>query len=128
MRSHHLRDAVFFSALLVVCALFAHGQSFGPYTITSTGCTNALDVSQKATVAFQVTGSWSGTIRPKLSIAGQALVNATVLPAASTMPAATLTANGGYISPVSGASSFSLCGATVTGTAKIYLNLSTAPH
>ncbi len=126
--THAIRDSFFFGALLLFCALFADGQSFGPYSITGTGCTRPIDLSEKATVTYQVIGSWSGTIQPEVSVGAQPPVNTTATPAATTSPAATITANGAYFSNVSGYSFFLLCGASVTNTATIYINVSSAPR
>jgi hypothetical protein len=117
-----------FGGLLVACALFAHGQEFPPQTITGTGCTKPYSLSQRGTATYQIIGSWSGTIQPQISVAGQTPVNTQATPANSTTPQATITANGAYFTSVSGYSEFVLCGNSVTGTATIYVNLSTAPH
>lgn len=125
--TNYKRDVVIFGLLLIACALAAHAQSFGPYSLTGTQCA-AVDVTQKGTAAFQVLGSWTGTIQPKVAIAGQPAVSMQTTPASSTTAQATVVANGAYYSPVSGYSTFLVCGASITGTATIYVNLSSAAH
>jgi hypothetical protein len=96
-------------------------------TVTGTGCAS-ISVTSRATVGWQPTGSWTGTIQPKVSIAGQTAVNTTATPSTSTTAAATVTANGGYTTPVSGYTTLLFCGNTVTGTATIYYVVSERVH
>jgi hypothetical protein len=116
--------SLFFSVLLLLCASFAHGQSS---TLTGTQCF-PIDTGGRATVALQVTGSWSGSIQPQAAIQGQSAVNLQVTPVASSTPQSTVTANGAYVVNVAGYSMFQVCGATITGTANIYANLSKFTH
>lgn len=96
-------------------------------TINTTECV-IISTDQKATVYFQVTGGWSGTIQPKVTIDGQAYVNLQVVPSTSTTAQNTVVANGAYSANVSGYSVFALCGATVaTAPAKVFENASPAP-
>lgn len=126
--TNYKRDVLIFGLLLIACALGAHGQSFGPYSLTGSQCAS-VSVDSKATVALQITGAtWSGTIQPKVSIAGQTAVNLNATPVASTTVQASITANGAYVSSVSGYTTFTLCGASITNTATVYINLSTASH
>src|ERR1700719_2627676 len=104
--------------VLLCLASFVSAQN-GP--VTGTTCTS-ISVDGKATVAFQVTGSWSGTIQPQAAVAGQAPANLQVTPSTSSTAQSTVTANGAYFTNVSGYSVFMLCGSTVTNTATIYLN------
>lgn len=125
-----MRGTLFFSALLLVCSVIcadAEGQSLGPYSLTGTQCA-AVSANSKATVAFQVLGSWTGTIQPQVSIAGQPVVNIPVSPSTSTTQQATVTANGAFWGSVSGYSTFLICGASITGTATVYINLSPLVH
>lgn len=104
----------------------AHGQLVGPKSITSTQLIQ-IDTNGLATVAINVTGTWTGTLQPQGTIGGQAAFNVQVSPAGSISPASTITANGAYVLAVSGLSSFQLVGNTVaTGTAVVYLNGSIA--
>lgn len=112
--------------LILLCGLLS-AQSVGPISITSTSCAS-IATDQKATVAFQVTGSWSGTIQPQAAVDGQAAFNVQVTPPSSSTAQSTVTANGAYIAAVSGYNFFQVCGATVTGTAKVYLNVSPVRH
>lgn len=92
----------------------------GPLTITSTGCVN-VSVDGQAQIAINVSGgSWSGTIQPKASIAGQAVANVQVTPSTSSTAQSTITANGLYTATVAGYQQFWLCGNTVTNTATIF--------
>ena len=113
---------VFLASLLLSAVSF--GQSV---TVTGTGCAS-ISVTGRATVGWQPTGSWSGTIQPKVSLAGQAAVNTTATPSTSTTAAATVTANGGYTTSVSGYDTMLFCGNTVTGTATIYYVTSEKVH
>lgn len=124
MRQHYTRDVLIFCCLLFVCALFAHGQSYGPYSITGTACIT-VPVDSSATVAFQVIGAtWTGTIQPKVAMAGQSTASVQVTPAGGTTKQATILANGAYFTNVAGFSVFQLCGATVTNTATVFVNIS----
>src|SRR5258707_6340045 len=122
-----MRQSIFFGLLLFVCSLFAHGQSLGPYSLTGSQCA-AVSVTQLGTATYQITGSWSGTIQPRISVAGQPAVNAQATPANSTTTQATITANGAYFSTVSGYSVFLLCGSTITRQAHLFINLSNPRH
>ena len=127
-----MKHALIFGLLLLLCSFVcsadSFGQSFGPYSITATGCTKPIQISGYATATYYVEGSWSGTIQPQVSVAAQAPVNALATPAASTSTQGTVTASGAYFSSVSGYTFFVACGNSVTGTATLYINISTAPH
>lgn len=114
-------------AVLVLSAALSVPCRAQSVTLTGTGCAS-ISVTSKATVAWQPTGSWTGTIQPKVAIAGQAAANTTATPSTSTTAAATVTANGGYTTSVSGYDTFIVCGNTVTGTAVIYYNSSERVH
>jgi len=109
--------------LFLTCGAF--GQISG--SITSTQCVS-VDVSQTgSTVGIQVTGTWSGTLQPQITIQGNAPVNTVVTPVGSTTSQSTITANGGFTAAVAGASTFQVCGNTVgSGTATVFLNRSQA--
>ena len=103
-------------------------QNAGPISITSAECAS-ISADQKATVAFQVTGTWTGTLQPKVAISGQAAADTQVTPPDSTTAQSTVTTNGAYVAHVSGYQLFEVCGATVaSGTAKVWLNASPALH
>lgn len=125
-----MRGTLFFGALLLLCSVICsdgEGQSIGPISLSGTQCLS-VSATSRATAAFQVTGSWSGTIQPQIALAGQGAVNTTAAPSTSATPASTVTANGAYYSNVSGMTTYILCGATITGTAKIWINLSEKVH
>ena len=107
---------------LLCAAVLARAQTAVPNgTITGTQCFG-IDVSGMGTVGIQVTGSWSGTIQPEVSIAGQAPQNTSVYPTGSSTSQSTIIANNVYQTvSISGANYFQVCGNTVTGTANIYL-------
>jgi len=110
------------SILLFLVALLCSAQTIGPLSITSTQCVS-VSTDGQATVGFRVVGSWTGTIQPKGYIDGQTRFNLSVTPSTSSTAQSTVTANGAYFAGVSGYSGFSLFGATVTNTAKIYFNV-----
>jgi hypothetical protein len=127
----HIRRFLF--TLFAVVALsppFLCAQVKTSGTIPSTGggasCVS-INVDAQATVAIQVTGTWSGVLQPKISVQGQSPANIQVTPSTSSAVASTITANGVYRVSVAGGSTFLLCGNTVaSGTANVYLNASTA--
>lgn len=119
-----IRTGIFFILLLALPA----AAQFGPFTVTGTQCAT-VQTNGQATVAFQVVGAtWTGTIQPQVAVDGLAYVNSQVTPAASSTPQGTVTANGAYFLNVAGYSQFQLCGATVTSTATIYINVSRFTH
>lgn len=108
--------------LIIFCGLLCAQSSSGPFAITSTQCA-PIAPGANATVYLQVTGTWTGTLQPKASIAGQPTFNVQVVPSNSTVPQSTITANGGYSTTVAGYSYFAVCGASVSaGTATVNLN------
>lgn len=127
MKRSFERNVLFFGTFLLLCACFAHGQSITPFTLTGTGC-QSIPVDARATVGIYVSGSWSGTIQPQVTLAGQPPVNAQVKPSTSTTAQSTVTANGAYTAGVSGYSTFVVCGATITGTANVFVNVSPYIH
>lgn len=124
-----MKHAIIFGLILLGCSFVcsdASGQSFGPYSVTGTGCTPPVSLTQRGTATYYIEGTWSGTMQPKVAITK--FVNARATPANSQTAQATITANGAYFTSLSSYSDFTLCGNTITGTAVIYLNLSTAAH
>lgn len=119
------------SVLFILMAIFlqeSHGQSSGPFPITSTQCAT-IGADQKGTVFLQVTGTWTGTLQPQGALDGQPAFNVQVTPSNSSTAQSTVTANGGYWATVAGYTNFQICGATVgSGTAKVYLNASKKSH
>jgi hypothetical protein len=99
------------------------GQNSGTITSTQKVCVDAL--GDKSTVGIQVTGTWTGTLQPQVSLQGQAAANSQVVPSTSTTPQSTITGNGVFYANVGGAGQFCIVGNTVaSGTATIFLNAS----
>jgi len=120
-----MRTVLIGTIFVLALAGIAAAQSF---TVTGSQC-GSVTVDGQATIALQVTGAtWSGTVQPKIAIAGQAPVNLQIAPANSSTKQSTITANGAYVASVAGYSLFQLCGATVTNTATIYVNVSRFIH
>jgi hypothetical protein len=96
-------------------------------TITNAQCAPPVGVTSQATVLVKVSGTWTGTLQPEISVQGQPADNVQVTPTNSSTAQPTITANGSYYAKVAGGSTFLLCGSTVTsGTANVYLNPSPA--
>jgi lysophospholipase L1-like esterase len=99
------------------------GQNSGTITSSQKVCIDAL--GDKSTVGIQVTGTWTGTLQPQVSLQGQAAANSQVVPSTSTTPQSTITGNGVFYANVGGAGQFCILGNTVaSGTATIFLNAS----
>lgn len=107
--------------VFVLFCFFATAQSVSG-SITGSSCVS-IGTSATDTAAVQITGTWSGTIQPQAFIGGQPAFNVQVKPAGSDTAQNTITGNGTFRAQVAGWSGFQLCGATVTGTAKIHLNV-----
>jgi len=112
------------SALLLTTAAFGQDAKF---VITGTQCAT-VSAQGRATAAYTIIGSWTGTIQPQIAIAGQAAQNTTATPTTSTTAASSITSNATYTTNISGASEFLLCGNSVTGNATIYINTSERVH
>lgn len=116
-------------ALLCLLPITAKAQ-VGPIVITATTSPCAtIGVGPKgAQVAITVTGTFSGTLQPELSLQGQAAANTQVTPSTSSTAQSTITAAGTFFTVnVAGADTFLLCPtAFASGTATVYLNISTA--
>jgi hypothetical protein len=124
----HVRRFLFALFALLTLPPFIAAQAKASGTIPSTAGSScvSINVDAQATVGIAVTGTWTGTLQPKISVQGQT-ANTQVTPSTSTTPAATITANGVYRASVAGGSTFLLCGNTVaTGTANVFLNATTA--
>lgn len=117
-----------FFAVLVSLPAFAQSKS-GPFTITSASSACAtISVTGQATVGIEVTGTFSLTLTPEVSVQGQAAQSSQVTPANSSTAQATITATGAYTASGSGFDTFFLCPTGYSsGTATIYLNASTRP-
>jgi len=96
-------------------------------TITTSQCVPISVGANVATVAVQISGTWSGTLQPQVALQGQAATNTQVTPSTSTTAQSTITGNGVFTASVAGADFFQVCGNTVaSGTANVYLNVSSA--
>lgn len=109
--------------------IFAQSRS-GPFTINSSSSPCAsINVLGQATVGIQVTGTFSATLQPEVSVQGQKPQNTQVTPSTSSTGQATITAAGTYVSGVGGYDTFLVCVSSyASGTATIYLNASPAPN
>ena len=109
-------------------ALLAQSQVSGTIPSAGGGATCvSINATAQSTVGIQVTGTWTGTLQPEISIQGQSAQNTQVVPSTSSTAASTITANGVYTARVAGGTTFLLCGNTVaSGTANIFLNATTA--
>jgi hypothetical protein len=109
--------------------IFAQSRS-GPFTINSSSSPCAsINVLGQATVGIQVTGTFSATLQPEVSVQGQTPQNTQVTPSTSSTGQATITAAGTYVSGVGGYDTFLVCVSSyASGTATIYLNASPAPN
>lgn len=111
--------------LILGLASWAQGQVVTG-TITGTACLT-IDVQQSGVVGIVISNSptgsaWSGTIQPQVFVADSAAVNSQVTPYSSNTAQATITANGAFSAAVSGATTFQVCGNTVTNTASVRMN------
>lgn len=111
-----IRHGTWLALLLVpLFGSFVSAQTyFGPFTFTGTACVDA-NVEGQSQIAITISGTWTGTIQPKVAVRGQAAANTQVVPSTSSTAASTITANGIYTSTVAGYTTFSLCGNTVSG-------------
>ena len=114
------------AAFVFVVAALVAPAAWAQTNITSTQCAS-IDVTEAATVGMQVTGTWSGTLQPQITIQSATTRNLQVAPSTSSTLQSTITANGAYVATVAGGTMFFLCGNTVaSGTAVVYLNISPA--
>jgi hypothetical protein len=113
---------------LCLFALPGFTQTVGPVSISGSNCgippASIGTFDKAATVAINVSGSWSGTLLTQGTVQGQAAFSVLVTPAASTVPQSGITANGGYTVSVAGLSTFKMCGSAITGTAVVVMNAS----
>ena len=104
------------------------GQSLAKnFTLNAANQCAAIGVTDLATVGITVTGTFSATLQPEVSIAGQAAGNTQVTPTTSNTAQATITSTGNYVAAVAGFDTFLLCVSSyASGTANVYLNPSGA--
>ena len=116
----------------VLAGHLARAQTFGPFVITATTspCASVDVGTGNSTVGITVKGTFSMTLQPSVSNAGQSADNIQVTPSTSSTAQSTITAAGSYkpVGGVAGYSLFQICPtAVVSGTATIYLKLSNGP-
>jgi hypothetical protein len=104
------------------------GQSLAKnFTLNGANQCATIGVTDLATVGITVTGTFSATLQPEVSIAGQAPGNTQVTPTTSNTAQATITSTGNYVAAVAGFDTFLLCVSSyASGTANVYLNPSGA--
>jgi len=113
--------------ILAAAALALGQQTSGTIPSTAGSSCVPVGVFNQSTAGIQITGSWTGTLQPKISIQGQTAQNIQVVPSTSSTAQSTITANGLYTARVAGGSTFYICGNTVSsGTANVFLNATTA--
>jgi hypothetical protein len=97
------------------------------FTFTANSQTHCIGVTALPTVGIQVTGTFSLTLTPQVSINGQSPQSAQVTPANSSTAQSTITAAGAYVAGVGGYDTFCLSTtAYSSGTATVQLNPSPA--
>lgn len=123
-------------ALLCAFAVFTIGFSppseaqatAGPFTISSSSSPCAkISVTGQGSVVAKVSGTFSITLQPELSMQGQPPDNTVVTPSTSTSGTkqGTITAAGSYSAAVGSYDTFLVCVSSyVSGSATIYLNTS----
>jgi hypothetical protein len=119
--------------LLLLSGVPLWAQRNGPFTLSANNsCTPAIAIApgNNASVAIDVSGTFTGTLQPEILMTGQTARNTIVIPTTSQTTQSTITAVGGYTAiQVTGYDSFQLCvsGGALSGPATIYLTPSTAP-
>lgn len=117
-----------FLLALLLFSLPALAQQSGPFVLTATTspCATINTANNYATVGIRVSGTFSATLQPGVSIQGQPSTNTSVVPVGSTTSQNTITAAGAYTASVAGASQFQICATGfVSGSVTIWLNVST---
>jgi hypothetical protein len=125
-----MRLRIAFSTLILVFACCGLGPPLlaqvpvAPKQLSALNQCASIDSSGFATIGIEVTGTWSATLQPQVSISGQTATNTTVVPEGSTSSSAqsTITANGTYSASVAARSLFQVCVTSYTsGTATVVL-------
>jgi len=118
--------------LLLVFTGIALGQTVGPGSATGTITANSqcvsinVDPRASSTVSINVSGTWSATLQPEASIAGQTANNVQVTPSTSSTAQATITTNGLYWGAAAGVDLFKVCSTSyASGTATVVLTVTT---
>lgn len=104
----------------------------GPFTISSgTSACATISVTAQSSVVVKVSGTFSMTLQPEVSVRGQTPDNTVVTPSSSTSGTkqSTITGAGSYSSAVGSYDTFLVCVTSyVSGTATIILNASPATN
>ena len=119
--------------LFTLFALALAPSLFGPslfaqstaktFTLNAANQCATIGVSGYSTVGIQVTGTFSATLQPEVSIAGQSPQNSQVTPSNSNTAQSTITTTGAYVASVGGYDTFLVCvSAYTSGTATVWLN------
>jgi len=113
-----------FTLFAVAFAFPAFGQSTAKtFTLKAANACAPVSVSTYASVGIQVTGTFSATLQPEVSIGGQSPQNTQVTPTTSSTAQATITTAGTYVAAVGGMDTFLLCVSSyVSGSAVVWLN------
>jgi hypothetical protein len=124
-----LRQLIFCALVCSAAIGSASAQTNSPQNISALNGCARFDVGGLTTLGIQVTGTWSATLQPEVTIAGSnTVVNAQVTPSTSSTPQATITTNGAYVASVAGYNTFFLCATSYSsGTATVYFWGSTHP-
>jgi hypothetical protein len=117
---------------LLLCCSACWAQKSQPFVISSSSspCAQiAIAADRTATVTIDVSGTFSITLQPQVSLSGGTAHNTDVTPSASQTPQATITAAGGYqATQISGWDLFQVCPTSYSsGSATITLSISTGP-
>lgn len=133
----HLSRSVVLSLLVSLAAIAVSPpvvaqSSAGPFTFSSSSSPCArIAVTAQSSVVIKVTGTFSMTLQPEVSVQGQTPDNTVVTPSTSTTASkqSTITATGSYSSAVGSYDTFLVCVTSyVSGTATVYLNASPATN
>jgi hypothetical protein len=97
------------------------------FTLTAANQCATIGVTALPTVGIYVSGTFSMTLQPEVSINGSTPQNSQVTPSTSTTPQSTITTTGNYLAAVGGYDSFLLCVSSYSsGSATVVLNPSPA--
>ena len=114
--------ALALAPLLFGPSLFAQSTA-KTFTLNAANQCATIGVTNMSTVGIQVTGTFSATLQPEVSIAGQSPQNSQVTPSNSNTAQSTITTTGAYVASVGGYDTFLVCvSAYTSGTATVWLN------
>ena len=109
-------------ALALAPSLFAQSTA-RTFTLNAANQCATISATAMSTVGIQVTGTFSATLQPEVSIAGQSAQNTQVTPSNSNTAQSTITTTGAYVASVGGYDTFLVCvSAYTSGTATVWLN------